>query len=76
MREVCIDLLLGEEPTGGELVSDPMVLAARRAEIGLEPLGGTSPWNVERLPYACTGSKSSFWCRCAGNDPTSVLDDR
>lgn len=41
--EVCKGLDFGADPTGGELVSDPMVLAARRADIGLEPPGGASP---------------------------------
>lgn len=41
--EDCNGLVLGADPTGGELVSDPIVLAARRAEIGLEPRGGASP---------------------------------
>lgn len=49
-REVCMGLDLGIEPIGGEYASDPMVLAARRAEMGLEPLGGASPWNVDKLP--------------------------
>jgi hypothetical protein len=48
--EVCMGLDLGMEPMGGEFASDPMVLAARRAEMGLEPLGGASPWNVDKLP--------------------------
>jgi hypothetical protein len=48
--DVCIGLDLGIEPMGGEFASEPMVLAARRAEMGLEPLGGASPWNVDRLP--------------------------
>jgi len=48
--EVCMGLDLGIEPRGGEYASDPMVLAARRAEMGLEPLGGASPWNVDKLP--------------------------
>jgi hypothetical protein len=50
--EVCMGLDLGMEPIGGEFASDPMVLAARRADMGLEPLGGASPWNVDKLPYA------------------------
>jgi len=52
MRELCIGLLLGNELAGGELGS-PIVLAALRADMGLEPLGGTSrtsPWNVDKLP--------------------------
>ncbi len=48
--EACIGLVFGTDPTGGELVSDPIVLAARRADMGLDPLGGTSPWKVDRLP--------------------------
>jgi hypothetical protein len=47
---ICVGRGLGVEPTGGEFASEPMVLAARRAEIGLEPRGGASPWNVDRLP--------------------------
>lgn len=41
--EACIGLVLGTDPTGGELVSDPIVLLARRADMGLDPLGGASP---------------------------------
>jgi hypothetical protein len=41
----------GKDPTGGELVSDPMGLCALKADIGLEPLGGAFPWNVDKLPY-------------------------
>ena len=41
--EVCIGLVRGNEPRGGELVSEPIVLAARSADIGLEPKGGASP---------------------------------
>jgi hypothetical protein len=48
--EVCMGLVLGMDSMGGEFASDPMVLAARRAEMGLEPLGGASPWNVDKLP--------------------------
>jgi hypothetical protein len=62
----------GKEPIGGELVSDPIFLAARRAEIGLEPLGGASPWKVDKLPYVWIGSESSVGCRCAGREPTSI----
>jgi hypothetical protein len=36
--EVCIGFVLGTEFVGGELVSDPMVFAALRADMGLEPL--------------------------------------
>lgn len=71
-REVCIGFVLGTGLVGGELVSDPIAFAALRADMGLEPLGGTSPWNVERLPYAWIGSGSSSRWRCAGRDPTST----
>jgi len=53
IREVITGLLLGKELIGGELGSEPIVLAALSADIGLEPLGGTSctsPWNVDKLP--------------------------
>jgi hypothetical protein len=34
---------LKDDDAGGELVSDPIILAARRADIGLEPKGGALP---------------------------------
>ncbi len=43
IRDVWIGLLLGEDPTEGELESEPIVLAARRAEMGLDTRTGTSP---------------------------------
>ena len=42
-----LDVWIGLDPrlglVGGELVSEPMYLAARKAEIGLDPRGGASP---------------------------------
>ena len=43
----------GSESTGGELVWEPIFRAARKAEMGLAPRGGASPWNVDKLPYVC-----------------------
>ena len=65
--EVC-----GREPIGGELVSDPIFLAARSAEMGLDPLGGASPWKVDKLPYVWICSESSVCCWCVGKEPTST----
>lgn len=49
--EACIaGLDLGSDSIGGELVSDPIVLTARRTDMGLDPRGGASPWNVDKLP--------------------------
>ena len=38
----------------GELVSEPIVRTALRAEMGLVPRA-SAPWNVDRLPYVCCG---------------------
>ena len=45
---------LGVAFRGGELEgeSEPSSLAARRAESGLELVGGATWWKVDRLPYA------------------------
>lgn len=48
--EVWIGRDIGADPDGGETDSESMYLALRSAEIGLDPRGGASPWNVDMLP--------------------------
>lgn len=57
---------------GGELVSDPGGLTARKADMGLVP-NGPSPWKVERLPYVCWTSLSPGLVRRPRRDPTSPV---
>ena len=75
--ELWADLTLGKARLGGDDEADSGLRsrAARRAERGLDAIGGPAWWKDERLPYAWLRSGSSTGSRRSdGSEPSSLVE--